>query len=58
MRVKDKVTLITGAGTGIGKETAHLFAKEGAKLILTDVNVDGVKETENEVKELGAEAMT
>lgn len=58
MRVQDKVTLITGAGTGIGKETAHLFAKEGAKLILTDVNVEGVKETEKEVNELGAEAIS
>lgn len=58
MRVQDKVTLITGAGTGIGKETAHLFAKEGAKLILTDVNVEGVKETEKEVNELGAKAIS
>lgn len=58
MRVQDKVTLITGPGTGIGKETAHIFAKEGAKLILTDVNVEGVRETEKEVKELGAEAIS
>ncbi|WP_066186770.1 MULTISPECIES: SDR family NAD(P)-dependent oxidoreductase [Gracilibacillus] len=58
MRVKNKVTLITGAGSGIGKETALLFAKEGAKLVLTDVAVDAVQETEKEVKELGAEAIS
>lgn len=42
MRLKDKVVIITGAGSGIGKETAILFAKEGASVIVNDLNeVDG-----------------
>ena len=37
-RVQDKVAIVTGAGSGIGKEDALLLAKEGAKVVLTDVN--------------------
>ena len=45
MRLKNKVILITGAGSGIGRATAILFSKEGAKLILNDINQEDLKIT-------------
>lgn len=44
-RLDGKVILITGAAGGQGREEAKLFAKHGAKLVLTDVNEDGLNET-------------
>ncbi len=41
MRLKDKVALITGAGSGIGFKTAQLFALEGASIVAVDINDDG-----------------
>ncbi|HEY7181170.1 MAG TPA: glucose 1-dehydrogenase [Blastocatellia bacterium] len=45
MRLKDKVALITGAGGGIGRESALLFAKEGASVVVVDVNDEGGNKT-------------
>lgn len=45
MRLKDKVALITGGSSGIGRETALLFAREGARVIVVDVNDAGGRET-------------
>ena len=56
MRLAGKVALITGAGSGQGQEAAVLFAREGAQVIVTDVNEDGVKQTVELVKEAGGEA--
>ncbi|MBV8452246.1 MAG: SDR family NAD(P)-dependent oxidoreductase, partial [Deltaproteobacteria bacterium] len=52
-----KVALITGAGSGIGRAAAKIFAREGARLVLVDVVEKGGQETLQMVKELGAEAI-
>ncbi|MHA1111483.1 MAG: SDR family NAD(P)-dependent oxidoreductase [Promethearchaeota archaeon] len=44
-RVKDKVVVLTGAASGIGRATAILFAKEGAIQVLADIDEKGLKET-------------
>lgn len=47
--VKNSVTLITGAGSGMGKATAKVFAEEGAKVIVTDMNESNVAEVTKEI---------
>ena len=56
MRLKDKVALITGASSGIGKEAALLFAKEGAKVVCVDVNDKAGQETVAEIEAAGGSA--
>jgi NAD(P)-dependent dehydrogenase (short-subunit alcohol dehydrogenase family) len=50
MRLKDKVALITGAGAGIGRETALLFAGEGAAVVCVDLNEQAAKDTASSIK--------
>ena len=47
---KNKVALITGAASGMGKYLAINLAKEGADVVICDVNEDGLKETEKIIK--------
>lgn len=58
MDLNGKMALITGAGSGIGEACALLFAKHGAKLVLTDVDSAGLERVAAAVKSGGAEAIT
>jgi len=57
IRVKDRVVILTGAASGIGRSTAILFAKEGAIQVLSDTDEDGLKKT-FEMLEEGKERTT
>lgn len=56
MRLAEKVALITGAGSGIGRESARLFAQEGAAIVVVDVNDKGGAETVSMVEAAGGQA--
>lgn len=56
-KLENKVAIITGAGSGIGKETALLFAKEGAKVVVADINEKTGMETVEEIRISGGEAI-
>lgn len=53
MLLKDKVAIVTGAGGGIGQAIAVAMAKQGAKVVLSDISQDFLKETEAAIKALG-----
>lgn len=57
MQLKDKVAFITGSASGIGKEIAILFAQEGAKIVIADLNKAAADATAAELKAKGAEAI-
>ncbi len=57
MRLSNKVSIITGAAQGIGQATALKFAKEGAKVIVCDMNQAGVDAVVNQIREAGGEAI-
>ena len=57
MRLKDKVAVVTGAASGIGKEIAIVYAQEGAKVVIADLNQEGADATAAELKAAGGEAM-
>lgn len=57
MRLNNKVALITGAARGIGRSIALLFAKEGADIIVADVNLEEAEKTAKEIEAQGRKAL-
>jgi NAD(P)-dependent dehydrogenase (short-subunit alcohol dehydrogenase family) len=57
MRLENKVAVITGAGSGIGRESALLFAREGARVVVADVNEDAGNAVVEELRGAGGEAV-
>lgn len=56
MLLKDKVAVVSGAGSGIGRAIAEAYAKEGAKVVVTDINEAHGKQTVNTITNAGGEA--
>lgn len=57
MKLKDKVAVITGSGSGIGRACAIEFAKEGAKVVIADINLEGAQETVRQINLLNGTAL-
>ena len=57
MQLKDKVAVITGSASGIGKEIAFEYAKEGARVVIADLVLDAAKATADEIIKAGGQAM-
>ena len=57
MRLEGKVALITGAGSGIGRATAELFAKEGAKVAVVDLSQEAGEQTVEAIHEAGGDSI-
>lgn len=56
MQLQDKIAIITGSGAGIGRESAILFASEGAKVVISDVNDEAGEATATHIRDAGHEA--
>ena len=58
MRLENKVALVTGGASGIGRATALLFAREGAKVVVSDLNATGADDTVQQIRSDGGVAST
>ncbi len=57
MKLKDKVCIVTGAASGIGKEIALTYAREGGKVVIADLNKDAAQSAADEIVKAGGTAM-
>ena len=56
MRLKDKIAIVTGAGSGFGEGIAKRFAEEGCKVLVNDINVEGGQRVAKEIIAAGGKA--
>ncbi len=56
--LEKKVAFVTGAGSGIGEQIARLFAQQGARVVLADINLDAAKRVAGEIQAVGGSART
>ncbi len=56
-RVKGKIAIVTGGSSGIGKDSAIMLAKEGAKVVICDISEDAGQEVVNQIRNNGGEAL-
>ena len=57
MKLQDKVCIVTGAASGIGKEIALTFAREGARVAIADLNIDAANTTAADIRAAGGQAI-
>ncbi|MGE2719466.1 SDR family NAD(P)-dependent oxidoreductase [Mycolicibacterium celeriflavum] len=57
MKLDGKSTIVTGAGSGVGRASAVLFAREGARTVVADIDLERAKETVNEIEAAGGTAV-
>ncbi|MEO7128905.1 MAG: 3-hydroxybutyrate dehydrogenase [Rhodoferax sp.] len=58
MKMQDKIAIVTGSAAGIGKEIAITYAREGAKVVIADMNKDAAEATAKELRGTGAQSMS
>lgn len=57
MRLKDKIAIVTGGGSGIGRGVSLAYAREGAAVVVADVNLETAQETVTEIEAAGGKAL-
>src|SRR5699024_6809071 len=57
LRLQNKVAIVTGAASGMGKAIAESYAREGAKVVVSDLNIEGAQEVAESLKAKGTEAI-